>query len=91
MTEPTTAELIRLGEILAKVDTCADCGGYIEDHHAGEGSCPFRPRPELRFRRIYAAYAIKFGWPFCDDGRPVVVDSKEAWTRWAAPEEKYSL
>ena len=47
--------------------------------------------PEIRFRRIYAAHAIKFDWPFCGDGLPVVGDSTEAWKRWAEPKVEYSL
>lgn len=47
--------------------------------------------PELRFRRLYAAFAVKFGWPFCDDGGQFVEDAASAWKRWAGLEEEYSL
>lgn len=50
--------------------------------------------PEIRFRRIYAAYAIKFDWPFCEDGFAPWLWGEEAaaaWRRWAEPKEEYSL
>ena len=54
------------------------------------GEVPKKQMPELRFRRLYAAYAIKFGWPFCETGE-YAEDSGEAWRRWASMEEKFSL
>ena len=82
MTEPTMAELLRLDDLFRLDD-------LLPLDEVGEVSK--KQMPELRLRRIYAAYAIKFGWPFCDNGLPVVGYSTEAWKQWAEPEEEYSL
>ena len=47
--------------------------------------------PEVRFRRLYAAFAVKFGWPFCGDDGLYVEDAALAWRQWAGLEEEYSL
>lgn len=54
------------------------------------GEAPKKQVPELRFRRLYAAYAIKFGWPFCETGE-YAEDTEGAWRRWASMEERFSL
>jgi len=48
--------------------------------------------PELRWRRLWAAYAAKFGTPFSDGekwlwGEEAVM----AWRQWAGLEKEYSL
>lgn len=50
--------------------------------------------PELRFRRLYAAFAVKFAWPFCGDDGYYVEDAALAWKRWGGlevVEEEYTL
>lgn len=75
MTEPTMSELLRLNDLL-RLD---EVGEEVP-----------KQMLELRFRRLYAAYAIKFGWPFCETGE-YAEDPEEAWRRWASMEVRFSL
>jgi len=47
--------------------------------------------PALRFQRLWAAYAVRFGWPFCGDDGQWDDDAESAWKRWAGLEVEYSL